>query len=149
MATYLPLLMDTCTVTDVAVIPGRININDAPPEILLGIPGMTEEIVSNLMNQRAVISSDVTPRDNETWLLAEGVVTLSEMKALHPYLCAGGDVFRAQIVGYFQGAGPSTRVEVVFDATAEQPQIVLWRDISHLGRGYALEMLGIDLTSAQ
>jgi hypothetical protein len=67
------------------------------------------------------------------------------MKALMPFVCGGGDVFRCQIVGYFQGGGPSSRAEVVFDATGAEPRELFWRDISHLGRGYALETLGVDL----
>jgi hypothetical protein len=31
----------------------------------------------------------------------------------------------------------------VLDGTSQEPRVLLWRDISHLGRGYALETLGI------
>ena len=149
MENYLQQLMDNCTVLDAPVIPGRLNVNEASAELLQGIPGMTEEIYQTLIDQREVISSDPANRSHETWLLQEQVLTLAEMKALTPYICAGGDVFRAQIVGYYQGGGPSTRVEVVFDATEAEPRVVLWRDISHLGRGYSLQMLGVDLTGSQ
>ncbi len=81
-------------------------------------------------------------------LAAEGLVTLDELRLLTPFICAGGDVFRAQIVGYFHGGGPSYRSEVIFDATGAAPRVLFWRDISHLGRGYALETLGVDLTVA-
>lgn len=164
MASYLPTLMDACTVIDTEIIPGRINVNQAPREILLGIPGMTEEIVDEILSARSDQTSlmlsgtssapstndGTTPgllsgREHETWLLAEGVVTLDEMKQLIPFLCAGGRVYRAQVVGYFQGGGPSARSEVVIDATGTEPRVLLWRDISHLGRGFPLETLGLDL----
>ena len=77
--------------------------------------------------------------------MTEGLVTLEEMKNLLPFVCVGGDVYRAQIVGYFQGGGPSVRAELIFDATGTEPRVLFWRDISHLGRGYALETLGVDL----
>jgi len=32
---------------------------------------------------------------------------------------------------------------VVIDATVKPPKVVFWRDLSHLGRGYAVETLGI------
>ena len=78
--------------------------------------------------------------------MAEGIATLPEMKTLMPFLCGGGDVYRAQIVGYFQGGSAASRAEVVFDATKPAPRLLLWRDMSHLGRGYALETLGVDLS---
>jgi hypothetical protein len=107
---------------------------------------MTEELADQIIEQRtAVTEENAAARGNETWLLAEAVVDLDQMKALTPFVCGGGDVFRCQIVGYFQGGGPSSRAEIVFDATGTEPRELFWRDISHLGRGYALETLGVDL----
>jgi hypothetical protein len=146
MGVYLPQLMEHCTASTAATIPGRININHAPKEILLGIPGMTEEIVNEILSRRSQETDTENPNRNyETWLLAEAIVTLEEMRTLTPFITAGGDVFRAQVVGYFQGGGPAARVEVVFDATGSTPRLLFWRDMSHLGRGYALETLGVDL----
>ena len=44
-------------------------------------------------------------------------------------------------------AVPRRRAEVIFDATGAVPRVVSFRDISHLGRGYPLEMLGVQLTN--
>ncbi len=57
-------------------------------------------------------------------------------------LTGGGDVYRAQIVGYFE-SGASHRAEIVIDATTVNPKVVAWRDISHLGRGFDLSVLGL------
>ena len=67
------------------------------------------------------------------------------MKQLVPFICAGGDVYRAQVVGYYEDGGAASRAEVIFDATGAVPRVVSLRDISHLGRGYPLEMLGVQL----
>ena len=92
--------MDNCTVTEAEKIPGRININEAPLEILLGIPGMTEEIVQQIIDSRGTApETDDNSRAHETWLVREGVVTLDEMKTLMPFVCAGCDVYRCHIVG--------------------------------------------------
>ena len=48
VASYLPQLMDYVTVNPAATIPGRININQASPTVLTGIPGMTTDIVSKI-----------------------------------------------------------------------------------------------------
>ena len=153
MAEFLPLLMDALTIGDPkASRAGRINVNLAPRSILAGLPGMTEDIVENLLSRRV----DVDASDEEdpawsyaTWMLSEGVVTLDEMRELLPLVNAGGNVFRAQIVGFFDDGQAASRLEVVIDATGPQPRLLSWRDISHLGRGYDLFTLGVDAMSMQ
>ncbi len=146
MNVYLAELVDNVTVVPDTVIPGRISLSQAPPEILLGIPGMTEEMVEQILSQRTPEPGlDDPGKRHETWLLTSGIVTLEEMRALMPFVCGGGDVYRTQVIGYFEDGRASARVEVVLDATQLLPRVLLWRDISHLGRGYPLEMLGVSL----
>jgi len=146
MAVYLPSLMDTATINQAPIIPGRININQCPYEILLGIPGMDELIANEIMNQRLPFPDPEEPNSqHETWLLTQGIVTLEQMKALSPFVCTGGDVFRAQVVGYFENGQAFSRQEVILDATEPQPKILLWRDLTELGRGHPLEVLGLEL----
>ncbi len=145
MGLYLPVLMDNVTINPETVIPGRVNVNLAPLAILRGIPGVEDEVADEIISQRMAAADESTdgsaPR-HETWLLTSGIVTLDQMKKLMPLVTAGGDVFRAQIVGYYEDGGVSARAEIVFDATGSVPRIVSWKDISHLGRGYPLELLG-------
>lgn len=146
---YLPILMDYCAVNQTPVIPGRININQAPRTVLAGIPGLSVEAVDRIIAER---QPDPLNRDSshrhETWILDEGIVTLEEMKSLIPFACAGGSVFRAQVIGYFDRGGPAVRIETVLDATKQPAQMLLYRDLSHLGRGYALGVLGVGGTVA-
>lgn len=147
MATYLPQLMDQVTTVSTSAIPGRININHAPRAILAGIPGMTEEIVEQVLAFDR--TSNAPELQHETWLLTQGLVTLEEMKALMPFVCAGGDVYRAQVVGYYDDGRAASRLEVVLDATQQPPAVLLWRNLSHLGRGYPLETLGMGSGSGE
>ena len=148
MGAYLPKLMDSVTATGEPIIPGRININQAPLSVLLAIPGMTDEIATQIVNQRDMTGEEVNDANfaHETWLLSRAIVTLDEMRLFLPYVTAGGDVYRAQIVGYFDSGNISARSEVVVDATSAYPRVVFWRDISHLGRGFAPETLGVART---
>ncbi|MGE0761344.1 MAG: type II secretion system protein GspK, partial [Pirellulaceae bacterium] len=146
MADYLPLLMENCSVSEAPMVPGRININEAAPELLYGIPGISEELAAEIVVRRSELGVAYEPAyRHETWLLTEGLVTVDEMRALLPFVTARGSVFRAQIVGYYQGGGPSSRAEAVFDATETTPRLLFWRDLSHLGRGYPLDILGVDM----
>ena len=148
MALYLPILLDGVTATDQPAIPGRININECSLTLLLGIPGMTEEIAQQILQERPLLEEAETAEerfDSEAWILMGGIVTLEEMRTLMPFVNAGGDVYQAQVVGYFEDGGASSRAEVIIDATSDVPSIVFWRDISHLGRGYPIDVLGAQL----
>lgn len=148
--TYLSLLMDNLSTSEAKAIPGRVNINQCSRAVLAGIPGMKPELVDEIIRQRPQPNDDSEDDPNflfETWLLAKGLVTLDEMKLLQPFITARGDVFQAQVVGYFEDGSAASRSEVVFDATSGATRIVFWRDISHLGRGYPLELLGAQLGS--
>ncbi len=142
MSVYLPILMDALTTQDAPVMPGRLNLNECPAELLYGIPMLAEETVQAILENREQASDDVN-RQFETWPMAEGIVTLDQMRLLLPLLTGGGDVYRAQIVGYFENTGVSHRAEIVIDATTVNPKIVAWRDLSHLGRGFDLSVLGL------
>ena len=144
MAEYLPRLMDAVTTESGTSIRGRINLNLAPRQILAGVPGLRSEVVDQIIRTRDPQNATSQPqRQYETWLLTEGLVTLDEMRKLMPLLCTGGDVYRAQVVGYFESGRPASRAEVVLDATQQPPRIVLWRTVTHLGRGYSLDVLGL------
>ena len=150
MASYLPELMDNCTVNPEPIIPGRVNINRAPRAVLMAIPGMDENLVDLIISQRDLEDGELNQDFNhETWLLTRAIVTLDEMRELMPYVTAGGDVYRAQIVGYFDEGEISARSEVIFDATSASPRILFWRDISHLGRGFPAELLGVDRSTPE
>ena len=146
MNSYLPMLMENVAVNVSKVIPGRININQASRVVLSGIPGIDEETVEAIISQRDLDPAEAdADRRYETWILAEGIVTLDEMKALMPFVTGGGSVYRAQVIGYFDRGGPAVRIEALLDGTTVPARIRLYRDLSHLGRGYPLETLGIDL----
>ena len=92
----LPRLADLTTTTDQAVIYGRVNVNEAPRCVLLGVPGLDAAVVDRILSLRSTIADASGPgRRDAVWLLTEGLVDRPTMKALWPYLTGGGDVFRA------------------------------------------------------
>jgi DNA uptake protein ComE-like DNA-binding protein len=141
MSVYMADLMDSVTTQDSAVMPGRINLNECSAELLYGIPLLSEESADAILQERNPMSDD-PGRRFETWPLAEGLISLDEMRSLVPLLCGSGDVYRAQIIGYFDRSGISRRVEAIIDATTVNPKLVSWRDLSHLGRGFDQSVLG-------
>jgi len=152
--TFLPKLMEYCTVGSSGAT-GRVNINLAPRVVLSAVlcadsslaadTAAIQEMVDQIVAQRP---QDPNQADDEfqyeTWIYTKGIVTLAQMKKLIPYVCAGGAVYRTQVVGYYDKGGPAARIEVVIDATSSPPGIVFWRDMTPLGRGYPLDTLGVD-----
>ena len=142
MREQLPKLLDRTTVESGPVIYGRVNVNLAPREVLRAVPGMDAGLVEQILGARRAAGRDDAQRRHPTWLLTEGLVDLQRMKALLPYLTGGGDVVRAQVIGFFDEPGPAMRVETVIDATTNPPRQVYWKDLRLLGRGYPLERSG-------
>ena len=139
---YLPIIMDRLSTSDSASMPGRININECPAEMLYGIPLLTEEQVGLILESRSSAGDDENHMF-ETWPLAEGILTLDQMVNVLPLITCGGDVYRAQVVGYFESTGLFHRREVIIDATTVNPKVIFFRDLSHLGRGFDLSVLGL------
>lgn len=139
----LPKLFDAATVLPDPVIAGRVNVNLAPRPVLLAVPGVDAMLADRVLAARGLRG----PREDAafhfpTWLLAEGLVDLPKMKALVPYLTGGGEVARAQLVGYDEQPGPTLRVEVVIDAARTPPRQIYWKDLRLLSNGNVREMLG-------
>ena len=153
LAQTLPLLMENLTTVDSDNIPGRINIMQAPRAILAGIPGMTDDILQGILDYREFELNDPGLTDlnkkYETWIMLPPttLVDLATMKTMMPFICCGGDVYRAEIVGYFDDNVATSRAEVILDTTEPLPRILFWRDKSHLQRGYSVDSLGTDLNT--
>jgi hypothetical protein len=151
LSTILPELLDHVTVIKSPTLPGRININQASELVLRGVPGMTSEMVQRIVGEREPeYTGNMPSHRHEYWILCEGIVTLDEMKQLLPFITAGGRVFRAQVVGYFEAEAPASRIEVVINAATMDPmtglavpRVVFWRDLTNLGPGYDLATLGV------
>ena len=73
----------------------------------------------------------------------EPVRSLATMKKLMPLVTAQGNVYRAQVVGFFDEDGPADRLEVVIDKTQSPPVIRRRWSLRKLGPGYTPEVLGV------
>ena len=144
----MPTLMANLTTFEGLTIPGRINLMQAPRVVLAGIPGIDEDIVDRIISERGTDFELDNPNGAfkyETWLLVEGVVELPTMLTLMPFVCTGGDVFRAEIVGYFADGAGTSRAEVVFDTTVPIPRVISWRNKSHLRASFSIDALGTNI----
>lgn len=143
MGQYIVKLMENLTASNQKVVPGRLNINQCPRELLQGLPGLEPGVADQIVAER---DFEVVPerpeRRYETWLVTEGLVTLDTLKSISPLVTGGGDVYRAQSVGFFDSGGTQARLEVVIDATAIVPKIVQTRNLTALGGSIPVANLG-------
>ncbi|MEO2049303.1 MAG: hypothetical protein ABGX16_22325 [Pirellulales bacterium] len=141
----LPLLLDTLTTTDEEFIEGRVNLSQAPLDVLLAIPDIDEELANAILGAQvamggAAIESDPL-RTTGAWLLVEGHVDLETMRTLEPLVGGNGDLYRVQVLAHFEAGGPATRLEATIDATQQPPRIVSVRDLTVLGWGYSTSQI--------
>jgi DNA uptake protein ComE-like DNA-binding protein len=146
MQSYLPLLMDNLAVNAQPSIPGRLNINQAPRQLLNGVPGLSATAVEQIIANRDVTLGLQGPEQlHETWILMDGIVELDDMKKLMALVTSGGSVYRAQVVGgFFAPGGPVDRLEFVVDATKTPPVVRRRWELRDLGPGYSMEVLGAE-----
>ena len=143
ITTTMPEMFGKLTTTKDEYLEGRININQARREILLGIPTMTEQIADSIIAAQQLDSNGVPSVDaikqhsSSAWLYASNIVDLPGMQLLEPYITAHGDVYRVQVLGFFDGGGPVSRLEAMIDGTQLPPRIIAQRDLNELGRGYS------------
>lgn len=145
MPQYLPTLFDTFSIDDKPARPGRININQAPQEVMMNIPGLEPQVVQAIVSsQDKTGASDSSPdRQTAGWLVSRQLVTLAQMIELDPFLTTQGDVYRFQVVGYNELQGPMVRLEAILDASELNPKLLKFQDLSRLGSGFTRQQLGV------
>jgi len=119
---------DQLTTDDGDTIIGRVNVNTAPREVLLCLPGLEEADVDALVNARA-------DDDEETTGIAWVVDVLEEekAKAIGPYITGRSYQFSADIVSVSGNGRAYRRYRVVVDASQSPPRVLYWKDLTHLG----------------
>jgi type II secretory pathway component PulK len=123
---FLTLLDFTATDSSV-VIKGRINVNEASRTVLEAVPDLTSEQVSEILGRQR---KEPEKQRHAVWLLSERIVDKEMMKKLSKRLTTGGDVYRMQIAGLFDGLPMVNRAEIVLDATAKPAKQILFKDLS-------------------
>lgn len=130
----LPSVLDKVTTKDAVEMVPRLNVNTAPREVLLGLPGLTEEDVDAIVGARQGVVADATSPEYTTgaWLVTAANLTPQKFQAIEKYVTGSSMVYRVESVGYLVGGGPAARVEAVIDIGLGAPRIVYFRDLGEL-----------------
>jgi hypothetical protein len=133
---YLPLLLDKTTATQGTELIPRININTAPREVLMAIPGMTEEMADEIVANRTSLDPLDPATTTGAWLATTLNMPTATFNTMSRYITGRTQLYRVQSIGYFGNGGPTARVEAVIDTNQGKPRIVYFRDLTELGRGF-------------
>lgn len=138
-------LLDKTTTQQGTELPARVNVNTAPREVLLALPGIVEADVDAIISKRPTyLNGDAPDAQFATpaWLISDNTLTVQKLQGLERYITARTQVYRVQSLGYFDEGGPMARIEAVIDANQGKPRIVYYRDLTDLGRSIDPRNLG-------
>jgi type II secretory pathway component PulK len=139
----LPILLDKTTRVNSPELPAGINVNTAPRAVLEALlptfANLSDTDVQTIIDRRPGPNSpDANDPIYQTpaWLITEANFSPSSLSALEQYITASSLVYRIQSIGYFDGGGPTARIEAVIDGNNQRPRIVSWHDLTELGKGF-------------
>lgn len=121
-------IFDLITVVPESRMVGRVNINEAPAEVLASLPGMNTEAIEAILASRETAGS--VSRTHPIWLLVEGIVDREMMKKLLPHITCGGDVYRAEVWGREGHRSAAIRFETILDSSGGDCRPVYYRELS-------------------
>jgi type II secretory pathway component PulK len=138
-------MADLFTVLDGERLPGLVNVNTAPKQVLLCLPGMTSALADEMIAHRAVVGTDLS---SIAWLL--DVANPAEFQPFANGITVRSYQFRMHAVGrvgtpYASNATSEPaerprafkRMLAVFDLTATpRARLVYWKDLTRLGMPY-------------
>jgi type II secretory pathway component PulK len=140
----LPPLLDKASTSQKLDLTPRININTAPTEVLQALPNLADADVQNILDHRPGPDTDPSQGPlyrTPAWLITEAGFDTNVVKQLDSYITTRSQVYRVQVIGYYDQGGPSVRLEAVIDTNNGRPNFLYWRDLTELGRGYDLRTL--------
>ena len=128
----LPALLDKVAAKEAVEMIPRLNVNHAPREVLLGLPGLVDADVDALIGARDGTIPGTPEFTSGAWMVTTGNLTPTKFKAIEKFVTGASMTYRVQSIGYLANGGPVARVEAVIDTNLGAPRIVYFRDLGDL-----------------
>ena len=122
----LETFLDETTVSRELVIQGRVNINLAPLEVLLSVPGIDEELANQILAVR-----EGQKHNSKTcfWLLSNRLVNMEQMKSLIPSITNRGEIASFMFGGWSHPNDAPMVYDAMVDATGKTSKQLFCRRI--------------------
>jgi type II secretory pathway component PulK len=128
----LPVLLDRVATKEAVEVVPRLNVNAAPREVILGLPGLTDADADAIVGARDGVVPGTAEYATGAWLVTAANLTPEKFKAIEKYVTGRSMVYRVQSIGYLAGGGPVARVEAVIDTNLGAPRVIYFRDLGDL-----------------
>jgi len=126
----LPLILDVLTTQALPVLPGLVNVNTAPVEVLIAV-GFSDDEAGRIVEARATLSGE--EKTTLAWLVDQGIVTPDRLAELYDKITVRSLQFTVEAVGFADHTGAFARLQAVIEMRGPLAQIRYWRDLSSLG----------------
>ena len=135
-------MLDDVTVELSPISEGRIDVTEAPVEVLAGIPGLDLLLAQRIVQHRSGStkpSGTTQEQDTIAWLV--DVVDLAKLKELEPYLTCRSDVYSVQAIGYRDNQSAVYRTTATIDSRRNPTQFRNQKVWHPWDRGFSIEQL--------
>jgi type II secretory pathway component PulK len=122
------ILLDQVSAAEAEMLPGLINVNTAPRELLTGLGLEDEELVEQILTRRTDPSADLS---SPAWLL--NVIPLQRFAQLVDRITTRSIQFTVHAVALLDDRPRFRRVEVLIDRGFVPVRLLLIRDVTSLG----------------
>jgi type II secretory pathway component PulK len=121
---------DSITTSTAKTFKGLINVNTAPKEVLMGLPGLEESDATALIARRNESGVDTT---TIAWVWVAGVLTQAKADAIGERITARASRYSADILSLAGDGRAFRRCRIVVDASKSPPAVIYRQDLTHLG----------------
>jgi hypothetical protein len=120
-------IIDRLTASDEESFPGLVNVNTAPKAVLLCLPELEETDAEALISRRS------SGEDLDTIAWVTEVLDQEKAVAIGSYITTRSFEYSADILGIAGNGRAYRRYKAVFDMSAQSPQTVYWKSMTHFG----------------
>lgn len=121
-------LADKLTTSSETTLPGLVNVNTAPKEVLLCLPGLEESDADALVSYREANSGSL---DSIAWVTQ--AVDREKATGIGNYITIRSYQYSADIVCLSGNGRAYKRCRAILDTQAGSPRVVYWRSLTHFG----------------
>jgi type II secretory pathway component PulK len=127
---------DRLTTSSETTLPGLVNVNTAPKEVLLCLPGLEEKDVEDLLAYR---SSQAEEPNSIAWVTE--VLDQTKATGIGRYITVHSNQYSADILAVSGDGRAFKRYKAVLDTQETPPRVVYWRELTYFGWPLDAEIL--------
>jgi hypothetical protein len=127
---------DRLTTSSETTLSGRVNVNTAPKEVLMCLPGLEEKDVDDLIAYRSALAEEP---NSIAWVTE--VLDQTKATGIGQYITVHSNQYSADILAVAGNGRAYKRYKAVLDTQQSPPRVVYWRELTSFGWPLDAEIL--------